>query len=116
MDYKWLLLSTDGRLNRKPYWMTALVIFAVSIVVGILDAIIFGTEANDIPVLSMIYALAVIWPGIALGVKRLHDRGRSGWFFLLTLVPILNLWPMIEIYFLRGTQGSNNYGTDPLAR
>ncbi|GHU87403.1 hypothetical protein AGMMS49941_10860 [Deferribacterales bacterium] len=47
-------------------------------------------------------------------IKRCHDRNRSGWFILLFLVPIVNLWAIIELGFLRGTVGDNKYGCDPL--
>jgi uncharacterized membrane protein YhaH (DUF805 family) len=47
-------------------------------------------------------------------IKRSHDRDRSGWFILLFLVPLLNLWPLIELLFLRGTIGSNRFGPDPV--
>ncbi|MBT6204467.1 MAG: DUF805 domain-containing protein [Rhodospirillaceae bacterium] len=114
MDYKWLLLSFEGRLNRQPYWMTALAFMVGSIVVGVLDAIVFGSVDSGMPVLTLIYSLAIVWPALAIAVKRLHDRGRSGWFYLLVFVPILNIWPMIEILFLRGTDGANDYGADPL--
>jgi len=114
MDYKWLLLSFEGRLNRKTYWLTVLAIMVGSIIPLALDAIIFSAADSGMPVLTLIYSLALIWPGLAIAVKRLHDRGRSGWFYLLMFVPILNLWPQIEILFLRGTDGANDYGADPL--
>jgi len=50
---------------------------------------------------------------VAIYVKRLHDRNHSGWFALLLLVPLVNLWPAIEIMFLRGTRGPNRFGADP---
>ena len=54
-------------------------------------------------------------PNIAAGVKRCHDRDRSGWFVFIVLIPLVGtLWYLIEIGFLRGTFGSNKYGADPL--
>jgi uncharacterized membrane protein YhaH (DUF805 family) len=61
-----------------------------------------------------IFDLIILWPGIAILIKRSHDRDRSGWFILLFLVPLLNLWPLIELLFLRGTIGSNRFGPDPV--
>ncbi len=60
-----------------------------------------------------VYLLATLWPSIAIYIKRAHDRGRSGWFILLFMVPILNLWVLIELLFLPGTAGNNNYGAGP---
>jgi uncharacterized membrane protein YhaH (DUF805 family) len=60
------------------------------------------------------FVVAYLWMGFAVGVKRAHDRGRAWWFVLLGAVPVLNLWPIIELGFLRGTVGDNQYGADPL--
>lgn len=62
----------------------------------------------------VIYFIAAFWPNLAVGIKRCHDRGRSGWFLLIGLVPLLNLWLAVELMFLRGTVGSNRFGPDPL--
>jgi uncharacterized membrane protein YhaH (DUF805 family) len=66
-------------------------------------------------VVLYVYLLATLWPSIVVYVKRAHDRGRSGLFVLLFLVPVLNLWPFIELLFLPGTTGNNSYGADPAA-
>ena len=73
-------------------------------------------EAGDVGFWSS-YAIAVlfvIWPAMALGVKRCHDRDRSGWFMLVSLIPIVSIWYLVEIGFLKGTDGPNRYGEDPL--
>lgn len=62
------------------------------------------------------YALVMLYPTLAVNVKRCHDRGRSGWFVLVGIVPLLNYWYLIEICFLPGTEGANQYGTDPVVR
>ena len=128
MDWKYLLTSFQGRINRKPYWLAAI---AVGVAFGVLFYLIgalFGTfTPTDEPgnygmqfspvgwVLVVIAYAALLWAGVALAVKRLHDRNRSGWFYLLMLVPLVNIWIAIEILFLRGTEGSNQNGADPLA-
>ena len=64
---------------------------------------------------SIIAALALIYPAIVLYAKRWHDRGKSGWWTLIGLVPIIGgLWMLIELGFLKGTDGDNQYGPDPL--
>jgi uncharacterized membrane protein YhaH (DUF805 family) len=65
-------------------------------------------------VITGILVVLLIWPGVASHVKRAHDRGRSGWFVLLGVVPIVAIWPAIEIAFLRGDVGPNRFGPDPL--
>lgn len=65
---------------------------------------------------ELIVNLLLVWPALAISVKRWHDRGKSGWWVLLNLVPVVGwLWALIENGFLRGTDGPNRYGPDPLA-
>ena len=110
MDYKWLLLALEGRVNRKVLWLNFVVPYIViAIVLVIIDGI-----AGTLGVLSTVFYIIMIWPHIAVGVKRCHDRGRTGWFLLIFFVPLLQLWPLVELYFLKGTTGSNEYGEDPL--
>ncbi len=60
--------------------------------------------------------LLIIWPALAISVKRWHDRDKSGWWVLIGLVPLIGgLWALIETGFLPGTEGDNQYGPDPLA-
>ncbi len=71
-DWKTALLKFDGRLRRQDFWISFLIIFGISVVLG------------WIPLLGTLIGLALIWPNIAITVKRLHDMGKTGW---LTLVP-----------------------------
>ena len=110
MDFKWLFLALEGRVNRKVLWLNFVVpYFVIAIVVGIIDGI-----AGTLGVLSTIFSIIMIWPSIAVQVKRCHDRGRTGWFILIGLVPLLNIWLLVELGFLKGTMGSNKYGEDHL--
>ncbi len=68
---------------------------------------------SGIGTLNIIYTLIMLVPGILVTIKRAHDRNHSGWFILLCFIPILNLWPAIELGFLAGTNGPNQYGPDP---
>lgn len=74
----------SGRATRKEYWMFVLYNFLVSFVLGLVDGII-GSENGAV---STIYSLALFIPSIAVGVRRMHDTNRSGWWLL---VPIANL-------------------------
>ena len=116
LELKDFLFSFQGRITRSSYWLKYfLPYFGISMLTVILD-VILGTynEASGIGALSGIFLLIAIWPSIAVGVKRCHDRNRSGWFLLLSLIPFVNIWVIIELGFLKGTNGSNQYGPDPL--
>ncbi len=103
MDLLDILFSFQGRLNRKPFWL-----YQIGVAVVTSVPLILGH--------SWLTGLLELWAQAALYVKRAHDRGRSGKFVLLFLVPLVQIWPFIELSFLRGTTGDNEYGGDPLPR
>lgn len=110
------LFSFQGRMCRRDYWFKG---FLVLLPVGIINNILaYGINNDGARALSMIIGIASIWPGLALIVKRLHDRNRSGWFAATVLIPFLNvvfaIWILIEVWFLRGTVGPNRFGEDPV--
>ena len=107
MDYKALFLSRDGRINRQPFWIGLIILNVIGLII---QGIVLGTGVAEIFYLQLL----LIWPNIAIGVKRCHDRNRSGWFLLLSIIPVLNIWVLIELGFLAGTEGDNNYGGNPL--
>ena len=113
MDYKKLLFSFEGRINRQPYWMFVLAVIAVTFVlVGI--SMVIGEKVGTI--LLVLFQLAVLWSALAIQVKRWHDRDKSAWWLLMNLVPFVGaIWVFVECGCLRGTEGQNQYGTDPLA-
>jgi uncharacterized membrane protein YhaH (DUF805 family) len=73
-----------------------------------LQALVEPTVAAGV---AGLYYLVGLWPSLAIYIKRAHDRGRSGWFVALMLVPVLNLWVLVELLFLPGTAGPNSYGS-----
>jgi uncharacterized membrane protein YhaH (DUF805 family) len=86
---------------------------AINVVIGLA----FGNSAitTIVGIISLIIYVAMIWPSVALGVKRFHDRNKSGWWVLISLVPVIGgLWYLIECGFLEGTKGPNQFGPDPL--
>jgi len=121
-----MLFGFQGRMNRAKWW---LVLVAIVVVEIILFAIIFGGAAmsadpqeamNNLGPLAslvlLVFAVVVTWISIAVGIKRFHDRNKSGWWVLIAFVPVIGgLWYLIECGFLRGTAGPNTYGPDPLA-
>lgn len=97
----------SGRARRREYWMFILVNFIVSIILQIIDkmtGLTFGVA--EMGILRLIYTLAVMIPGIAVGVRRMHDIDKSGWY---VLIPIYN----IVLFATEGEKGSNQYGADP---
>ncbi len=117
MSYSQLLFSFEGRIPRSTLWLKFVLPYSVIYIVCLVLDMVLGTfERTQVFVIATIYALLAIYPTIAVLVKRCHDRGRSGWFFLVGLIPLVNIWPFIEWYFLKGTEGSNPYGPDPLSQ
>ena len=119
IDFKDLLLSFQGRIRRLHYWIGAIAVsVAAGVIVGILGAV--GGMANNgavsliVSLLSLVVYAAALWADIALGIKRCHDRDKSGWFLLIGLIPIIGgLWLLVDLGFLDGTQGPNKYGPSP---
>ena len=112
MDIKTLWLSPKGRASRADLWLrTYLPVAGMSIIVSMCDGLA-GSLYWD--AFLLLFILAIIWLFLVVQIKRCHDRNRSGWFLLLELIPLLNLWPSIEIWFLRGTEGPNRFGDDPI--
>jgi uncharacterized membrane protein YhaH (DUF805 family) len=115
MDWKYLFTSFEGRIGRQGYWMGVLVFIGVSIVAALLDVILGTVGESGWGIVSVLATLAMLYPAIALYAKRWHDRGKSGWWSLIGLVPIIGgLWMLIELGFLKGTEGSNQFGADPV--
>ena len=91
----------DGRSRRKEYWMFALINLIISIGAGAVGGVMGAGDA-----LGNLYSLAVLLPSIAVGIRRMHDVGKSGWFIL---IPIYNIILAIR----EGDKGDNEYGEDP---
>ncbi|TAL82180.1 MAG: DUF805 domain-containing protein [Beijerinckiaceae bacterium] len=114
MDYQTLFLTNDGRINRGPFWIGGIILAVASVVLGFVDALIFGNGVLG-SLLEVIISLALLYPSINLGIKRFHDRDKSGWWLLILFVPILGaIWYFVEAGCLPGTIGPNRFGPDPL--
>ncbi|MFJ1733870.1 DUF805 domain-containing protein [Streptomyces sp. NPDC088254] len=96
-----------GRARRQEYWMFTLFSVIVSIVLAIIDAAIGSS------ILGIIYSLAVLLPSLGVAVRRLHDTGRSGWWLLIALVPLIGAIVLIVFLASEGKRGPNEYGPDP---
>ena len=104
----------QGRARRREYWFYVLFNIIVSTALAFLDRIT-GTFVADagFGVLSAVYTLGVILPGIAVSVRRLHDTGRSGVWFMITTVPILGFLLFLYFMVLDGDPAENKYGASP---
>lgn len=102
-----------GRARRAEYWYFVLYGWLISIGVSIVDALTFGIGDDGMGLLGAIYSLVVFVPSLAVGVRRMHDTGRSGWTLLLGLIPIIG-WVLIIVYSCQDSQpGGNKWGANP---
>ena len=104
----------NGRARRKEYWMFALFNMVFIIVAMILDNVL-GLTAGELPygLFYFLYALAVLIPGLAVSVRRLHDVGKSGWMILISLIPIVGgIW-LLVLMLTDSNPGENQYGVNP---
>ena len=116
MPIKDVWLRFDGRINRQVYWIQGvLALFGAYIVLGIIVGLLaLAVEELALAVVFIGY-LALLWPSIAIMVKRCHDRDKSGWFILIMFIPVIgSIWLLVELGFLQGTVGENRFGPDPL--
>ena len=90
----------EGRIGRQEFWMFVLFVFGINVVIGMLD----------VDVLSMVISLGLLVPNLAMGARRLHDTGRSGWWQLIGLIPIIG-WIILIIWLATETTPADNmYG------
>jgi len=142
MDWGHLLFKFNGRINRGKYWLAVLVYAVIYVVLAIFG---YVTDASAIyQAINGMLSIVIFISSLAVGVKRLHDRAKSGWYLVLfyvvpgalvtagmvndtvmedsmVIASILGLaafaigvWAFVELGCLRGTIGANQYGPDPL--
>lgn len=97
----------DGRAHRTEYWMFVLFNFVIGLLFALIDGLL------DTKIFYTLYALAVLIPSLAVLFRRLHDTGRSGWWWLIGFVPVIG-WIVLLVFTLqRGDEGTNAYGMPP---
>ena len=119
IDWTYLLFKFDGRINRAKFWAGIAATWAISIGLWILIGVAFAANVSAINVIVWLLAIAgyvaIIWMGLAISIKRWHDRGKSGWWILIAMIPIIGpIWALVETGFLEGDPGDNQYGPNPL--
>jgi uncharacterized membrane protein YhaH (DUF805 family) len=111
-------VNFSDRSPRSAYWYWTLFAVLVSIVASFIDALLFsnlqlGADVQLSP-LNTLTSLVLLLPGLAVSVRRLHDLDRTGWW-LLILLTIIGAILLIVWFCMKGTEGGNRYGPDPLA-
>lgn len=143
MDFVNIFITFSGRINRAKYWIAFLIYIAIYVVVGVLAY--FVDQSTAVQTLNAIVTVVLMISSFGVGIKRLHDRNKSGWYVLLFIVAptilfaagfvigtmstgsdfvatalwliafVIGIWGFIELGCLRGSIGQNKYGPDPLA-
>ncbi|MDD8024760.1 MAG: DUF805 domain-containing protein [Paracoccaceae bacterium] len=117
-------VTFSGRATRPEYWWFVLFIVLGQILLNIIDSMLFNTggvshgpgfwayRGNSGP-LSGLFGLAVLLPAIAAGVRRLHDTGRSGWWLLITFIPLIGGLVLLYFFVQPSDPGRNDFGPHP---
>lgn len=115
--FKELFFTSEGRLNRKSYIYRS---FFLSIVLFVVQGILtfaaetFGALDLLFSIIAFVLGIFQLAANIMMGVRRLHDLDKCGWWMLLLIVPLVNLFFCLYLLFFKGTEGPNEYGDDPL--
>lgn len=113
------LFSFKGRIRRSDYWIGMVVVFVGMVALASILAAVWKVDLADpfdlrATAIQAGVVLLFMWPNLAVSAKRLHDRDQSGWWILLSFLPIIgNAWTIINLGILRGTPGDNRYGGEP---
>ncbi len=105
----------DGRASRSEYWWTFLYFIMIYAALLIVPALKMGSLGTLLTLVLSIVVLGTCIPMISVSVRRLHDYNKSGWFYLLGLIPFVSLY-LLYLYVQPGTRGPNQYGPDPLEK
>ena len=97
----------SGRARRKEFWMFVLINFIIAVVLSGVDMML------GLGFLGFIYAIATLIPALAVGARRLHDIGKTGWWQLVGLVPLIGLIILIIFFVMDSNPGDNQYGPNP---
>ena len=122
MDFMHIFLSFNGRLRRLHFWIGILILWVVEVVIMAVTvgpaisaaAAAGGGGVGPLGIIGYLLLLVLVWPALAIQVKRWHDRDKSGWWVLIAFIPIIGaIWVLIECGILDGTPGPNRFGPSP---
>lgn len=97
----------EGRASRREYWTFVLINLAISIAINIM-----AKQLALISIFGILFSLAILIPSIAVGIRRLHDSGKSGWLLLIGFIPVLG-WLAVIYFLVQESDGNNAYGAPP---
>ncbi|HSI46090.1 MAG TPA: DUF805 domain-containing protein [Methylophilus sp.] len=97
-----------GRATRKEYWMFVLVSFLIILAIEFVEPVL-GTGGF----IGMLYSLVILLPSVAVSIRRLHDTDRSGWWLLISLIPLIGGIVLLVFMVQDSTSGQNQYGPNP---
>ena len=100
----------SGRATRSEYWYVVLFGYLLALLIVLLGMMVDSPEL--IIGLSSVLSLILLVPGLAVCIRRLHDTGRSGWWYLLVLIPYIGAIALLVIFCLKSDE-DNKYGTKP---
>ena len=104
----------SGRARRKEYWIFSLINYIIIFFLYILQIVMIeGTLWLIFPIIFFLYAVAVFLPGLAVNIRRLHDIGKSGWWYLIYLIPIIGAIWLTVLMCLDSEPGENQWGENP---
>ena len=104
----------SGRARRKEYWIFSLINYIIIFFLYILQIVtIESTLWLIFPIIFFLYAVAVFLPGLAVNIRRLHDIGKSGWWYLIYLIPIIGAIWLTVLMCLDSEPGENQWGENP---
>jgi len=105
----------EGRARRTEYWMFSLINFGISLITSFFVYMSQDSTglAGFFSIISTLYGIAILIPGLAVTVRRLHDIGKSGWWWFIGLVPLIGWAWMLLLLFTDSQPGDNQYGPNP---
>lgn len=113
------LFGFQGRITRLDFWLAQL-FYVVMIFTAVFGMAALARSVGDgassrltLGGIMIVGYIALFWSSLAVSIKRYHDRGKSGWWVLLSLIPIVALFVLIELGFFEGTRGTNRFGPSP---
>ena len=117
---KYRYAKFDGRASRSEFWYFTLFYALISIALAFVDFLVVNPMLGATPdqaaqggLLEILFALAMVIPSIALAVRRLHDISKSGWWYLIGLIPLVGALVLLYFFVLDSQPGSNQYGPNP---
>ena len=109
-------VNFNGRASRSEYWWFFLFTMILQFIALPIDIVVLGYDMMDpgaIQIVGTIAGLALFLPGLCVLVRRLHDLGKSGWWFLIALIPFLGIIVLLVFMVTEGEQLPNQYGEVP---